>query len=233
MRNGDQIRCVEFPCMDVRHGGYAQPELPTDRHRIRVVVVSEAPGPDPITPSASYAHPAVRDELLAAFRNAGYAVQSLDDIDKLGVYCTTAVKCPKIGYGLKPETITNCSTLLQAELDSFPNLKSIVLMGNTAIKAINAIAVKRLGRPAIPSGSAYKVKGHDYDLDGITLFPSYTASGHDPSVDRDREAVIAVDLRNALEVAGGPPRRRGHTAPPREHSHVFNSRPHQTRPSRT
>jgi uracil-DNA glycosylase len=213
----------------VRHAGYAQPELPAGRDHIRVVVVSAAPGPDPVTPSASYAHPAVRSELLAAFRNAGYDVQSLDDIDKLGVYCTTAVKCPKVGYGLKSETVTNCSFLLEAELDRFPNLKSIVLMGNTAIRAINTIATRRLGHSVIPSGSAYKVKGHEYGYGDITLFPSYTASGHDPSVDRKHQEVIAIDLRNALEIAGGPTSRPGRTAPPRERNHSIDSRPHETR----
>ena len=62
----------------------------------------------------------------------------------MGVYFTTAVKCGKIGYGIKAGPIKECSAILEKELDLFPNVKAYLLMGDVAIKAINAIA-KRAG----------------------------------------------------------------------------------------
>lgn len=225
MLAGDLNRCIDFPCTDVRHAGNVRPDLPARRWNIRVVMISAAPpyrgGPRPL----HYSDPAVRNEILAAFRHAGYDVDTIDDIHALGVYCTTAVKCPKLGYGLRTDTISNCSRLLEAEIDMFPNLKSILLMGNTAIKSINAISSRRFGSPAIPTGSAYVVKGHEYQFGDVTLFPSYPTSGREFSVEDHRE-VIAIDIRNAIEVAGGPttrPRTTRHRGRP--HSPV--PRPHE------
>jgi uracil-DNA glycosylase len=198
-------------CADVRHVGFVPIQLPSDRDRIRVVMISAAPPPIE-SDKTQLSH---RDT-IEAFRSAGYDVSTLADIYALGVYVTTAVKCPKIGFGLKQETVQACSFLLEKEIDSFPNLKSILLMGNTAIRAINAIAVRRFGEPAIPSGSAYKVKGYEYPFGDISLFPSYPESGRSLSVEGNRQDVIAVDIRNALEVAGGPATRPHSTRPKRE-----------------
>jgi hypothetical protein len=213
---GDLNHCFDFPCTDVCHTGNVRPNLPARRDHIRVIMIAAAPPADPAEPLADYNDPVIRAETLAAFRAAGFEVATVADIRNLGVYVTSAVKCPKIGFGLKPETIGNCSKLLEAELAMFPNVKSILLMGNTAIKAINEIATRQLGEPVIPTGSAYKVKCHEYRFGEISLFPSYPASGRNLSVEGDRTEVIAVDIRNAIEVAGGPPTRPHRTAPQRE-----------------
>jgi hypothetical protein len=188
-------------------------------------MISAAPPADAAEAVANYEDPALFAETISAFRAAGYDVSSAADIRSLGVYVTTAVKCPKIGFGLKAETIANCSRLLEAELAMFPNVKAILLMGNSAIKAINEIAVRQLGAPAIPTGSAYKVKGHEYYLGEVSLFPSYPASGRNLSVEGDRTEVIAVDIRNAIEVAGGPATRPHRTGPHREPRHSPEPRP--------
>lgn len=155
-------------------------------------------------------------DTIDAFRSAGYNVSSLDDISRLGVYVTTAVKCPKIGFGVKQETVEACSFRLEAELDALPNVRAILLMGNTAIRAINVIARRKFGAPAIPTGSAYKVKGHEYPFGSISLFPSYPESGRTLSVEGNKQDVIAVDIRNAIAVAGGPANRPHSTRPRRE-----------------
>jgi uracil-DNA glycosylase len=163
---------------------------------------------------------------INAFRSAGYDVSSLEDINTLGVYVTTAVKCPKIGFGLKQETVEACSYKLEKEIYTFPNVRSILLMGNTAIRAINAIATRRFGAPVIPNGSAYKVKGYEYPFGDIRLFPSYPESGRNLSVDGNQQDVIAVDIRNALEVAGGPVG-RAHSTRPKRGKHADRSpQPH-------
>ncbi len=216
MLAGDLIRCIDFPCRDVRHAGHTGPDLPVRRDNIRVIMISAAPPTPAASSDPSYRQPIARSETIQAFRSAGFAVDSLDDIRTLGVYVTTAVKCPKVGFGLKQETVEACSHLLEAEIDMFPNVKSILLMGNTAIRAINAVAQRKLGAPVIPTGSAYKVKGHEYAFGDVSLFPSYPESGRNLSVEGNRQDVIAVDIRNAIEVAGGPATRPHRTRPLRE-----------------
>ena len=221
MLAGDLNRCIDFPCTDVRHGGYVQSALPPRRDKIRVVMISAAPpatGDDPTDPLA-------RAETLDAFRAAGYDVETIEDIRRLGVYVTTAVKCPKVGFGLRPQTIASCSHLLEGELAMLPNIRSILLMGNTAIRAINEIATRKYGAPAIPTGSAYKVKSHEYHFGDISLFPSYPTSGRNLSGEGDRTEIIAVDIRNAIEVAGGPATRPHRTGPSRERRHSPESPP--------
>ncbi len=215
MLAGDLNHCIDFPCSDVRHASNVRPSLPARRDQIRVMMISAAP-PEDVSKTTDYDDPIVRAETIAAFRSAGFDVYTIEDIRRLGVYVTTAVKCPKAGYGLRPDTISNCSHYLEAELNMFPNVRSILLMGNTAIKAINAIALRRNGQPAIPTGSAYTVKGHEYRLGDISLFPSYPTSGNELSVELDRLDVVAVDIRNAIEVARRTPIRSHRTAPPRE-----------------
>jgi uracil-DNA glycosylase len=172
--------------------------------------------PSPTEPEASETN---HRDTIDAFRSAGYNVSSLDDIHRLGVYVTNAVKCPKIGFGVKQETVEACSYRLEAELDAFPNVAAILLMGNTAIRAINVIAQRRFGAPAVPSGSAYKVKGHEYPFGTITLFPSYPESGRNLSIEGNKQDVIAVDIRNAITVAGGPVS-RPHSPRPRREQHA-------------
>jgi uracil-DNA glycosylase len=56
-----------------------------------------------------------------------------------GIYLTTAIKCTKKDYLVSSETIKNCSFHLEKEIDLFPNIKVILLMGDFAIKSINYI----------------------------------------------------------------------------------------------
>jgi hypothetical protein len=224
MLAGDLDRCFEFPCKDVRHGGYCHPDLPARRDHVRVVMILGAPPSNQTKPLTAPGGSA-RSRAFQSFRDAGYDVTTMEDIRDLGVHVTPAVKCPKLGYGLKPETITNCSFLLDAELAMFPNIRSILLMGDTAIRAINEIAERRYGFPAIPTGSAHKVKGHEYRLGDISLFPSYPQTGRDISVENDHQEVIAVDIRNAIAIADESTTRPLQTGPHRERARSPESRP--------
>jgi len=77
---------------------------------------------------------------VQAFQEAGAAVPCIQDILDLEVYLTSAVKCGKIGYGIKSGPIRECSHILERELALFPNLQAYLLMGDVAIKALNYIA---------------------------------------------------------------------------------------------
>ncbi len=89
----------------------------------------------------------------------GSSVASIQDILDLGVYLTTAVKCSKTGYGISSATIHECSWLLEREIGLFPNIRAYLLMGDVAIKAVNAIARRAGQARVIPAGSTYKIRG--------------------------------------------------------------------------
>lgn len=135
---------------------------------------------------------------MLAFQDAGAAVESVQDILDLGVYLTTAVKCGKTGYGIQAGAIVECSRILEQELALFPNVQAYLLMGDVAIKAVNAIA-KRAGQGrVIPAGSTYKIRGVEYFFRGKRAFPSYLQAGPSFFIEKSKRQMIAADIAAAL-----------------------------------
>jgi uracil-DNA glycosylase len=118
----------------------------------------------------------------------------------MGVYFTTAVKCGKTGYGIKAATVKECSLILEQEVTLFPNVKTLMLMGDVAIKALNYIA-KREGEPrVIPAGSTYKIRSEAYFYKGKRVFPSYLQAGPSFFIEKSKRRMIAEDIKAALEL---------------------------------
>ncbi|MBN1935698.1 MAG: uracil-DNA glycosylase [Anaerolineae bacterium] len=150
--------------------------------------------------SASQGNPLFAQTTVLAFQDAGANVVSLQDILNLGVYLTPAVKCAKTGYGIQAATIQTCARILEQELDLFPNVQVYLLMGDVAIKAVNAIA-KRAGEGrAIPAGSTYKLRGQPYFFRGKRAFPSYLQVGPSFGIEKSKRQMIAQDIRAALSL---------------------------------
>jgi len=198
----EQIRCEGFPCTGVNHEAYVVPDVDLDPTRVSIVLISEAAPPDP----ADYYYaarnaggdPLFQQTTVQAFRDAGAEVASIQEILDLGVYLTTAVKCGKVGYTIKASPITECSLLLERELALFPNVQAYLLMGDVAIKAVNAIA-RRAGEPrVIPAGSTYKIRGATYTWRGRRAFPSYTQAGPSFFIEKSKRTMIAADIAAAL-----------------------------------
>jgi uracil-DNA glycosylase len=139
---------------------------------------------------------------VQAFNEAGIQVESIDDLVAKGVYFTTAIKCGKRGYTVKAATIKHCSHHLEEELALFPNAKVIMLMGDFAIKAVNYIAKRRLGKRVIPSGSTYKIRGGEYHFGDIRVFPSYLQAGPAYFIERSKRRMIREDLEQAVKLLG-------------------------------
>ena len=159
-----RVRCRDFPCRDVRDGVYQVPELGLDPARISIVIISEAAPARPEDWFYAGGDALFAQTTVLAFQDAGADVTSFQDVLDLGVYLTTAVKCGKIGYAVATETVKTCSLLLEIELALFPSARVLLLMGDVAIKAVNAIA-RRNGEPrVIPAGSTYKLRGGDYSI---------------------------------------------------------------------
>jgi len=200
MRPSDHIHCESFPCTDVRHERYIVPGIDLDPETISIVLVSEASPPEAADYYYAPGVPLFARTTVQAFRDAGAPVSSIDEILRMGVYLTTAVKCGKTGYGIKAVTIKTCSLLLERELALLPNVRAYLLMGDVAIKALNYIA-KRAGEPrVIPAGSTYKIRGGEYSYRGARAFPSYLQAGPSFFIEKSKRTMIAEDIAAALRL---------------------------------
>ncbi|MCL4561581.1 MAG: uracil-DNA glycosylase [Chloroflexi bacterium] len=199
MRPNSFIQCLDFPCRDTRRESYAIPDIEIDPAKVSIVLISEASPANPA--DGYYAGPGAlfAQTTVLAFQDAGAQVASIAEILALGVYLTTAVKCGKTGYAIDPESITNCSRLLEQELALFPNVQAYLLMGDVVIRALNTIA-RRAGEPrVIPSGSTYKLRAQEYYFRGKRAFPSYLQAGPSFFIEKSKRRMIAEDLAAALK----------------------------------
>lgn len=197
-----KLECPSRPCADVFTPGFAVPARRVDRESIRVLMVAEAPPVDPADGFEARGDPFYLQTTRQAFSDAGFPVRTLGDINALGVHLTTAVKCPKRGYGVAAETISHCASLLEREMDAFPHLRAIVLLGDVAIKAMNVIARRRTGQRVIPSGPTYRVRKGEYRLGGVRLYPSYLTTGKSFLIEASKRRMAAEDIGAALRAAG-------------------------------
>ena len=205
----DGISCRDFPCGDVNHAAYRMPKVDLDPTKVRIVLISEAAPEDPAddyyADGATQSGSLFEQTTVLAFQDAGAQVSTLREVLDLGVYLTTAVKCAKTGYTMKAATINACSELLAQELALFTNVRAYLLMGDAAIKAVNAIARRDGDGRIIPAGSTYKIRGEAVTWRGARVFPSYLQAGPAFFIEKGKRAMIAEDIREALRVAGLTP----------------------------
>jgi hypothetical protein len=196
------VKCEAFPCSDVVTGNYIVPGIRLDPLRVRAVMVSEALPPDVNDYYYAEGDPLFQRTTVQAFRDAGVDAGSIGELLGMGFYFTTAVKCGKTGYGVKSGTVKECSLLLERELDAFPNLKVLLLMGDVAIKALNYISKRKTGRNVVPPGSTYKIRGSQYFYGDIRVFPSYLQAGPSFFIEQSKRRMIAEDIREAMKILG-------------------------------
>jgi uracil-DNA glycosylase len=201
MRPSDQVRCAQFPCRDVVLGAAPAPSVDVDPARVSIILVSESPPADSRDGYAASGDPLFARTTVAAFQDAGAAVRSLRDILELGVYPTTAIKCPKTSYAIERDTIDACSFLLQRELALFPNARTVLLMGDTAIKAFNRLAVRAGTGRIFPSQPTYRLRAGYHEFRGMRLFPSYLQAGPAFFIETSKRRMIAEDIAAALKHA--------------------------------
>ena len=200
MKICDEICCEHFPCSDVNHQGFMVPDSEIDLEQVKIVLISEASAVRIEDNYYMSGDPLFHQTTLLAFKDGGAAVSSFQDISDMGIYMTNAVKCAKLSYGIKSDTIGECSRLLEKELSLFSHLKALLLMGDVAIKGLNTIA-KRNGLPRIvPAGSTYKIRGGDYRFQGIPVFPSYLQAGPSFFIEKSKRKMIAEDIAKALQL---------------------------------
>jgi hypothetical protein len=194
------ISCQTFPCEDVDHQGYLIPDLNIDPTMIKMVMISESTPLDPQAYFYAGTGAAYAQTTLRAFSQAGIDVSSIQDLQRMGIYFTTAIKCTKTAYGIKAATIKHCSKILQKELALFPNLKVVMLMGDVAIKGFNEVARISMGKRAVPAGSTYKIRSGKYTYQNMRVFPSYLQVGPSFGIEKSKQRMIAEDISAAMEL---------------------------------
>ena len=200
MKISQCIRCVKFPCGDVRHDRYIVPEVELDPEKIKVVLISEAAPDSPADYYYAGGEAQFAKTTLLAFNDAGLKVGSIQELVDLGVFLTTAVKCGKTGYGIETSTVNECSVILEHELAMFTETKAYLLMGDVAIKAVNAIARRNGQMRVIPAGATYKIRGGDFRFNGKLAFPSYLQAGPSFGIEKSKRKMIAEDIAAALKL---------------------------------
>jgi len=190
---------MAFPCLDVNKDRYVVPSIEVEPEKINTLMISEAPPQDPKDYFYAQNNPSYFQTTAQAFSDAGISVSSMEDVLNLGIYVTTAIKCGKTGYSITSKTVENCSDVLGREMELFPNIKSILLMGDTAIKAMNYITRRNIGKRIIPSGSTYKIRKDKYFYNDIRVFPSYLQTGKSYLIEKSKRKMIAEDIKAALK----------------------------------
>ncbi len=182
-------------------GGVQLPDAAVEADRIQAIMINEAPPPDP--DDYFYSRNESAGDMtttLSLFQNAGVDVRNIDDILERGIYITTAVKFPKSGYEVDPEAISACWPILEHELELFPNVKAIMLMGDVAKKSFNMIVKKRTGKNAIPSGATYKIRNNEFYFGAIRVFPSYIMTGGNILIEKSKRAMITDDIKRMMKL---------------------------------
>ena len=197
------IQCLDFPCVDVKHGNFSVAQIQIDPEKITVFLISEAAPANLVDAYYQGEEALFARTTVQAFRDAGAQVNNMQDVLDLGVYCTSAIKCGKTGYGIQTESIKNCSLLLEKEIALFPNLKVFLLMGDVAIKAVNEIAKRNHQARVIPAGATYKIRGGDFYFQGKRALPSYTQAGPSFFIEKSKRKMIAEDIGKAMEIVAG------------------------------
>ncbi len=177
------------------------PDVTIETDDIRMVMISEVVPSDPKDyfysrkPDAAF-----MGTTIPIFNESGISVNTIDDIISKGIYITTASKVPKDGYTIPTETIKNQLPILEEELNLFKNLQVIMLMGDVAKKAVNAIARKNTKKSIIPNESTYKIRGNEYYFGDIRVFPSYIITGGNILIEKSKVEMIKQDLFAARSI---------------------------------
>ncbi|MDE7354345.1 MAG: uracil-DNA glycosylase [Acetatifactor sp.] len=167
---------------------------------IKAIMINEVVPDDPLqdfygTPDADYLK-----TTIPLLQGAGTEVTSIQDILKMGIYITNAVKTPKTGYTIDKSSIENSLPYLEAELSLFPNIKVIMLMGDVAKKAFNMIAKKSTKKNVIPAVSTYKLRNSEIHYKGIRIMPSYIMTGGNILIEKSKVTMETEDIAAMLKI---------------------------------
>ncbi|MDN5343046.1 MULTISPECIES: uracil-DNA glycosylase [Oceanotoga] len=174
------------------------PNIDLDKNKIKIIMIGEAPPENKNDYLYNGKNSFNFETFSTAFSNAGIDLKNVEDLLKMGIYYTTTIKIPKEGYIVKTKTIKDHLNILKEELNLFDNLKSIMLMGDVAIKALNYIAKEEVGEKIIPNISTYKIRNNEYFFKNIKVYPSYSITGKNFLIEKSKRIMISEDIKKCL-----------------------------------
>lgn len=175
-------------------------EKNVDPASVYVVMINEVVPKDPLEDFYGGAGAAYAESAVALFRQAGVDISAVSDLLSLGIYLTNAVKYPKTGYAVETSAIERSLPLLEAELARFPNLRIVMLMGDTAKKSFNMLAKKQTGKNCIPSGATYKLRAGEFYFGNVRVIPSYIMTGGNLLIEKSKTQMITEDIKKMMEI---------------------------------
>lgn len=179
-------------------------DVSLEPEQIKTVMINEAVPLDPVEDFyGSAPAPAYLETVFPLFREAGCEISRIEELLHMGIYLTNAVKFPKRDTTVPKELLEESLPVLEMELGLFPNLRTVMLMGDVAKKAFNAIAKRKTGKAAVPSGSTYKLRSQEFWYCGIRVFPSYIMTGKNILIEKSKFQMAADDIRRMLQMNEG------------------------------
>ena len=162
--------------------------------KIRAIMINEVVPVDSDDDFYGKPDSAYMSTTIPLFRKAGIDVNSIQDILSLGIYITNAVKTPKSEYAVSKESIEESLPYLEKELELFPNLQVVMLMGDVAKKAFNMISKKSTGKNAVPGISTYKLRNTEILYRGCRVLPSYIMTGQNLLIEKSKFQMASEDI---------------------------------------
>ena len=162
--------------------------------KIRAIMINEVVPVDSDDDFYGKPDSAYMSTTIPLFRKAGIEVNSIQDILRLGIYITNAVKTPKSEYAVSKESIEESLPYLEKELELYPNLQVVMLMGDVAKKAFNLISKKATKKNAVPGISTYKLRYTEIFYKGIRIIPSYIMTGQNILIEKSKFEMASEDI---------------------------------------
>lgn len=175
-------------------------DLEIDPLNVKAIMINEVVPYDPTEdfygdPRANY-----MTTTIPLFQKAGFQVTSIQDILQKGIYITNAVKTPKSEYTIEKSSIENSLPYLEKELELFPNIKVIMLMGDVAKKMFNMITKKATKKNAVPAISTYKLRNSEIYYGGIRVMPSYIMTGGNILIEKSKFEMASEDIATMVKI---------------------------------
>lgn len=167
---------------------------------IRAIMINEVVPADSDDDFYGKPDSAYMSTTIPLFRKAGIEVTSIQDILNCGIYITNAVKTPKSEYAVSKESIEDSLPYLEKELELFPNLHIVMLMGDVAKKAFNLISKKTTKKNAVPGISTYKLRNTEILHKGWRILPSYIMTGQNILIEKSKFKMASEDIALMYEL---------------------------------
>lgn len=187
-------------CDDIEVISYLN-DIEIDVQEIKCIMINEVVPNDPKDDFyGSNIQPYYLQTTIPLFQESDESITDVYDILQKGIYITNAVKLPKEDYSIETSFILKNAEILEKELSLFPNVQVIMLMGDVAKKAFNAICKKQTKKNVVPSISTYKLRNSKLYYNGIRIFPSYIMTGQNILIEKSKFKMASEDIANMLDI---------------------------------